>query len=119
MPTSGAYEFKLAQTAKDGLVEDEMTIQTGEWGWNEREVAEGHFWRSIYAKCPDCGNLITIWRSFDREVKGHQVDKDGNIHPSVGHSYRVNGVEQCGFHTQPTKLLGFIDRRNMKGRGDS
>ncbi len=110
MPTTGAYSFKLSPKAVAGLVEDELAMFPGEWGWHRQDVADQKF-LAIYCCCPDCGLLMTIWRRFDKDVVGHQVDGQGNIHPSVLHSYVVLGVEKCGFHTQPTKLLDFIDLR--------
>lgn len=112
MARSGAYEFKLAVAAKDALIEDEARILPGEWAWVEMETtASGGHYRAIYARCPDCLELMTLWRSFGNDQKGHTIDGAGNVHPSVLHSWPVNGVEQCGFHTMPTRLLGFIDRR--------
>lgn len=111
MPTSGAYEFKLAPAAKEGLIEDEMKIEIGEWAWVEKEISKDRPWKAIYAKCPDCRHLMTLWRGFGSDRKGHVIDGSGNVSPSVLHSYVVGGMEQCGFHTMPTKLLDFIDRR--------
>jgi hypothetical protein len=119
MPKSGAYEFRLASIAKDGLVADENAhlIPPGEWAWIDRtaEFASlGKFERflMIYAMCPDCGQLMTLYRKRgEGEPEGHKIDSEGNVHPSVLHTWKMNGVEQCGFHTQPTKLLGFVDLR--------
>lgn len=110
MPTEGAYEFKLSPKAIGGLVEEELGMFPGEWAWHRQKVNEDEF-LAIYCCCPDCGLLMTLWRRFGMDVKGHTIDADGNISPSVLHSYVVEGVEKCGFHTQPTKLLGFIDLR--------
>jgi len=120
MPTSGAYEFKLAASAKGGLIEDELAIKPGEWAWIDRTQLyeaggvreENCRWLMIYACCPDCKQLMTLYRRrAATEPQGHSIDAQGNLHPSVGHSWRVAGVEQCGFHTMPTRLLGFIDLR--------
>jgi hypothetical protein len=119
MPTTGAYEFKLAAKAKDGLVEDAPDLERGEWAWIDRTtdynaagVKEPCRWLMIYACCPDCGEPMTLYRRRGGgEAKGHDIDKTGNISPSVLHTWQVNGIERCGFHTQPTKLLGFVDLR--------
>lgn len=113
MPTSGSYEFKLAPEAEDGLIVDEKWIGRGEWAWIERDTTAtgGRLWRSIYARCPDCGELMTLWRSYGDQTKGHDIDAQGNVHPSLAHSWIYDGVEKCGFHTQPTKLLDFVERR--------
>lgn len=112
MPTTGAYEFRIARAAKDGLVENENLILKGEWTWIDRGEDGEPRWLLVYMRCPDCGHLITLWRKRgEGEAEGHQIDAQGNISPSVLHSYPVNGVEQCGFHTQPTKLLDFVDKR--------
>mgnify|MGYP003578845527 CR=1 FL=1 len=67
----------------------------------------------IYACCPDCGHAMTLYRKRgDFEPKGHDIDASGNISPSVLHSWTMNGAEQCGFHTMPTKLLGFMEKRS-------
>lgn len=119
MPRSGAYEFKLAAKAVDGLIKNEFELARGEWAWIDRTaeyvaagVAEKCRWLMIYACCPDCGNALTLYRRRGAgEPKGHDIDAQGNISPSVLHTWKMNDVEQCGFHTQPTKLLGFVDRR--------
>jgi hypothetical protein len=109
MPTSGAYEFKLSPKAVDGVIDDELGMFPGEWAWKKQ--IEGRF-LAVYACCPDCGLLMTLWRRFGSDVhKGHAIDGAGNISPSVLHSYVCLGVEKCGFHTQPTKLLDFVDLR--------
>lgn len=108
MPTSGSYTFKLAKTAVNGLVADENTIEKGEWGWIDKSLSSR--WLSIYMRCPDCGFLSTLWRSYGDEAKGHQIDKQGNVSPSVGCQHTLYGAT-CGYHTQPTLLEGFIDRR--------
>jgi hypothetical protein len=119
MPTTGSYEFKVAPAAVDGLIQDENHIGKGEWAWIDRTaefenagVKDTCRWLMIYARCPDCGFLCTVYRKRGAgEAKGHDIDATGNISPSVLHTWQVDGVEQCGFHTQPTKLLGFVDRR--------
>jgi hypothetical protein len=119
MPTSGSYAFKLAAKAKGGLIEDPMDLERGEWAWIDRTadfeaagIKEKVRWLMIYACCPDCGQPMTLYRKRGQgEVKGHNISPAGDISPSVLHSWPVNGVEQCGFHTQPTKLLGFVDLR--------
>lgn len=119
MPTTGAYEFKLAPKAVSGVVKDENDIAVGEWAWIDRTadyeaggVKESCRWLMIYARCPDCKELCTLYRRRGAgEVKGHDIDKNGNVSPSVLHTWQVNGVEQCGFHTMPTRLLGFVDLR--------
>lgn len=121
MPTAGSYQFKLAPKAVDGVIKDENDILPGEWAWIDRtadyEVAgvkESTRWLMIYACCPDCQQPLTLWRRRgEKEAKGHDIDKNGNIHPSVLHSWMYGDppVEKCGFHTQPTKLLGFVDLR--------
>lgn len=121
MPTSGAYEFKLSVSSKGGFVEDGTDLKPGEWAWVDRTdvyeangIAEKRRWLVIYACCPDCGHLMTLYRRRDAtEPKGHSIDREGNLNPSVGHSYKVAGVEQCGFHTMPTRLLGFVDYRGV------
>lgn len=111
MPTSGSYEFKLSPKAIGGLVEDELGMFPGEWAWHKQDV-NGTPFLAIYCCCPDCGLLITVWRRFGViDVHGHKVDGAGDISPSLLHSYVVQGVQKCGFHTQPTKLLDFVDLR--------
>lgn len=119
MPTTGAYEFKLATIAKGGLVVDEDVhlIPRGEWAWIDRTAefeAAGIPGKClmIYAMCPDCGQLMTLYRKRgEGQAAGHKIDSQGNVHPSVLHTWNIAGVEQCGFHTQPTRLLGFVDLR--------
>lgn len=111
MPTTGSYEFKLAAAAKDCVIEDAMDLKPGEWGWVDRSADEKR-WLMLFACCPDCTHAMTLWRRFGTgKPAGHDIDGAGNIRPSVLHSYPVDGVEQCGFHTMPTKLLGFVDLR--------
>lgn len=114
MPTSGAYQFRRAMAACDGIVEDERHIEPGEWAWLDRGVDEEHKRRYILlTRCPDCEQEQTLWF----QGKGHTIDVQGNISPSVAHSWKYGDppVEKCGFHTQPTKLLDFIDIRGTKG----
>jgi hypothetical protein len=111
MPTIGAYEFKLSPKAVGGVIDDELGMFPGEWAWKKQ--VEGQF-LAVYACCPDCGLLMTLWQRFGSDVhKGHAIDGAGNISPSVLHSYLYGDppVEKCGFHTQPTKLLNFVDLR--------
>ena len=108
MPTTGAYEFKLAPAAgAGGVIDDDNRIAKGEWAWIER-VPEGASprWLSIHIRCSDCGVLSTLWRAYGADQHGHKIDAQGNVSPSVGCPHKP-----CGFHTQPTKLLGFVDRR--------
>jgi hypothetical protein len=108
MPTAGAFEFKLAPAAgPGGVIVDENGIAKGEWAWLDREPkGASRRWLAVYLRCPDCGILATLWRSYGDDKHGHQIDAQGNISPSVGCPH-----SPCGFHTQPTKLVGFIDRR--------
>src|SRR5579871_500396 len=105
MSTSGAYSFLAANAAVNGLIEDENKIEKGEWAW----IIRGS--KSLYARCPDCGELCTLWCNAEGKIRGHDIDGAGNVTPSVLHSWVYQGVERCGFHTSPTKLLGFVDRR--------
>lgn len=118
MPTGGAYDFKLAAKAVNGVVSDESDIAVGEWAWIDRtadygsSAPEGVRWLMIYARDPDCKMLVTLWRRRGTsEANGHTIDSQGNISPSVLHTWPVEGKEACGFHTQPTRLLGFVDLR--------
>lgn len=111
MSYDGPYTFKLFPKAIDGFVEEELQIAPGEWAWHRKDVGGVPF-LAIYCCCPDCGLLMTIWRRFGTsDVKGHQIDGAGNVSPSVLHSYKESGVEKCGFHSIPTKLEGFVDKR--------
>ena len=107
MPTTGAYEFRLALASKDAVIEDENQIGLGCWAWIDRtaDVPGSRRWLMLYARCPDCGLLCTLWRVRD-DASGHQIDAHGNLSPSVQCPH-----EPCGFHTQPTRLQGFVDRR--------
>lgn len=116
MATSGSYEFKLAPAAAaDGLIVDENQIARGEWAWIDRtreftsageEPAGSRRWLMIYCRCPDCGFLSTVWRLQSPPGHSHEVDGNGVVTPSVQCPH-----DPCGFHTAPTRLLGFIDRR--------
>lgn len=120
MPTLGRYEFKLAAAAKDGFLPDSNIDQMkpGEWAWIDRsadlsDLADSYC-LMIYACCPDCSQLMTLYRKRgDSEAQGHMIDITGNVSPSVLHTWKVNGVEQCGFHSIPTRLLGFMERRKL------
>jgi hypothetical protein len=114
MPTTGAYSFKRAASADaSGVVPDEgLSIQPGEWGWVKRKVGDTDDLLCLYIGCPDCKHLGTIYIRFNRApARGHDIGAQGNVHPSVLHTWKDNGVEQCGFHTQPTTLLDFVDVR--------
>lgn len=110
MPTTGAYEFRLAVKAVDGLIpEDHIEwIEKGEWAWIDMR-RDTYGWLLMH-RCPDCGEMGTLWQNG----RGHTIDAQGNVSPSVAHSWKYAGVEKCGFHTQPTKLLGFVDLRVTK-----
>jgi hypothetical protein len=112
MPTSGAYEFKLATASVNGVVADENSIQSGEWAWHDRGADEEPKRRYILLICdPDCKLPATLW--FPNVKNNHTIDAQGNVTPSVWHKMTDGDppVERCGFHTQPTKLLGFVDLR--------
>ena len=118
MPHNGPYQFKLAEASRDGVVDDEDGILRGEWAWIDRTDSFVGRWTGkgrplmIYARCPDCGELCTLWRPRDPEDKrGHSIASDGSVSPSVLHTRREQGVELCGFHSWPTTLLGFVDKR--------
>lgn len=115
MPTTGAYEFKLAPAAVKAVVEDENVIARGEWAWIDRTQEWGELdpqttvrrrWLMVYARCPDCGLLSTLWRIGSRAGHSHEIDCAGNLSPSVQCPH-----DGCGFHTQPTRLLNFQDLR--------
>ena len=107
MPRTGAYEFKAVDGAHDGVVQDENQIGPGCWAWVDR-VGESR-WLFLYARCPDCGCLGTLWfRRGDKDGRGHDIDAAGNVSPSVQEACQHT---ECGFHTQPTRLLGFVDHR--------
>jgi hypothetical protein len=109
MATTGAYVFKLCPHAIDGVVADENMIGVGEWAWVERDKL-----RMVLMRDPDCKELATLWIQYESsEQRGHQIDAQGNVNPSVLHNWHYGDppVERCGFHTQPTRLDGFVDRR--------
>lgn len=109
MPTTGAYEFKLAPKAFKGVISDENNINRGEWAWIDRtqEWACGtRRWLMVYARCPDCGFLSTVWRIGSPPGHTHELDAAGVLTPSVQCPH-----EPCGFHTQPTRLADFVDLR--------
>ena len=118
MPTTGSYSFRRALLAgPNGLIANENDIAVGEWAWidyTDRVASEvGKKYLLILMRDPDCKMLATLWRRFGDEVHGHDIDGQGNIHPSVLHNWPYGDppVEHCGFHTQPTKLLDFVDLR--------
>lgn len=112
MPTTGSYEFKLSEKAENGLVENATVLQPGEWGWS-RHAPKGDQHLMLIACCPDCKHLMTIFRQFaDNPPDGHTIDANGMVKPSILHKYPVDGVETCGFHSSPTKLLSFVDLRS-------
>lgn len=111
MPTTGSYELKLAPKAENGFVPDERIepdIGPGEWAWIDKSyIFDGR--RKFYMvcfRCPDCKFMGTIWRhTAAGGSEGHTIDAEGIVRPSIGCGHN------CGFHTQPTKLLGFVDKR--------
>lgn len=106
MPHNGPYEFRLAKAAADGCIPDDHLelIERGEWAWIDRTKDYG--WLLMH-RCPDCGEFGTLWQGS----RGHAIDPQGNVTPSVLHSWKYAGVEKCGFHSYPTKLLGFVEKR--------
>jgi hypothetical protein len=116
VPTLGAYEFRRALAASpNGVVEDENQIQVGEWAWLDRTAELGGDKRRlfIYIRDPDCRTLATLFFQDGDTGRGHAIDKEGNVTPSVYHKWPYGDPpqERCGFHTSPTRLLGFIDLR--------
>lgn len=119
MPTTGAYDFKRAGKADStGLIANEHDIGIGEWAWvdyTDRVGTEtGKRYLFILMRDPDCTLLSTLWSRFGDEVKSpFTIDAHGNINPSVWHKFQIGDppVEKCGFHTQPTRLLDFVDLR--------
>lgn len=109
MSTTGSYEFKPATVAKNGFVVDALDLKPGEWAWYR--IPSDHEFLAIYAGCPDCKLPMTFWRRFGQDSRGHAISPAGDVSPSVLHTYLVDGQEKCGFHTQPTKLIGFVDLR--------
>lgn len=118
MPTTGSFVFSRALTADShGIIQDPNTITKGEWAWIDRttdwsdeEGRGSRRWLMIYARCPDCGFLSTLWRIGAPSGRDHQVGPDGTLHPSVECTHVIEG-KKCGFHTQPTRLGGFVDIR--------
>lgn len=121
MTVNGAFEFRLAAKAVGGVVADENDIAVGEWAWIDRtteweeaSVKQRKRYLLIYLRDPDCKTLCTLWRRFgDGAPQGHEIDAKGNVTPSVLHNWPYGDppVERCGFHSQPTKLLNFVDLR--------
>lgn len=116
--TIGKYEFKLASAAVEAVIEDANKIQKGEWAWIDRtlewgpsgdEPAGSKRVLMIYARCPDCGFLSTLWRISSPPGHSHNVDANGVVTPSVECPHKP-----CGFHTGPTTLLGFKELRFRK-----
>ena len=117
MPTSGAYEFRRAAKADgSGLVVDENDIAVGEWAWIKKLPGGGQAAGVLllYLRDPDCKELCTLWYRLDGDTqRGHTIDAQGNVSPSILHTWKYGDppVERCGFHTSPTKLLDFVDKR--------
>jgi len=121
MPTTGSYSFRRAAKADStGVIENENDIGVGEWAWIRRPIKwtqDGvdleKLWLLIYLRDPDCKTLCTLWRRLGTEVHGHDIDGQGNVHPSVLHNWPYGDppAERCGFHSMPTKLLDFVDLR--------
>ena len=114
MPTTGAYEFRpVNQFALIvGDVSSPDLLPAGTWTWVDRSEELGERFLTIYMTCPDCKGLASLgYKRGDKPWVGHQIDPYGNVSPSVLHTWKVDGKEQCGFHTQPTKLVGFVERR--------
>jgi hypothetical protein len=108
MPTTGAYEFKLAAAATNGAIEREDLLKPGEWAWVDRQNEGARRYLAIYICCADCGMIGTLWSKYgDTPARGHDIDTQGNIQPSVG----CPSPKGCAFHTRPTKLMGFAERR--------
>lgn len=116
MPTTGTYAFQRAAAADDkGLIQDENRILPGEWAWIDRtqefsDVDGLRRWLMIYARCPDCGLLATVWRLNSPPGHSHDLDAQGRLQPSVECPHKPKGAK-CGFHTHPTTLLNFFDLR--------
>lgn len=122
MPVNGPYDFKRAAKADStGVVEDENNIAVGEWAWIRRPIKwtqdgieHEKLWLLIYLRDPDCKTLCTLWRRLGPEAAhGHDIDGQGNVHPSVLHQWPYGDppAERCGFHSMPTRLLDFVDLR--------
>lgn len=110
MGTNGPFDFKLSLKAVEGVIDDELGMFPGEWAW-KRQGGAGDEFLAVYCCCPDCGLLMTIWRRFGTDAKGHTIDAAGNVSPSILHNYPVDGKNACGFHSIPTRLIGFVDLR--------
>jgi hypothetical protein len=108
MPTTGSYSFERAEKSADGLIKREDYIARGEWAWVDRthDFGDGirHF--MVYCRCPDCGLLATVWRRESTPGHSRELSTDGILTPSVQCPHG-----SCGFHTQPTRLLDFVDLR--------
>jgi hypothetical protein len=115
VPTTGYYEFKRAAKAVNGLIADENEIEVGEWAWVDYSlrVGGGGKYLLMLIRDPDCKTLSTLWRGFKDQVYGHNIAASGIVSPSILHNWPFGDPpkELCGFHTQPTKLLDFIDLR--------
>jgi hypothetical protein len=116
MPSTGAYEFKPHNAAAliVGDVSSPDVLLPGTWAWVDRTEELGERFLTIYMTCPDCKGLASLgYKRGDKPWHGHNIDPAGNISPSVLHSWKYGNppVEKCGFHTQPTKLVGFVERR--------
>ena len=108
MPTVGAYEFRRSPKAINGVIRREDEISNGEWAWVDRthDFGDGTNHFMVYCRCPDCGLLATVWRVESPPGHDHELSAAGELTPSVQCPHG-----SCGFHTQPTKLLDFVDRR--------
>lgn len=112
MPVNGPYQFRrAAKSDARGMIDDENEIQVDEWAW-VRRPGDPEF-LMLLLRDPDCRMLATIWRRFGSDVKGHQIDAQGNVHPSILHTWLYGDppAERCGFHSMPTRLLDFTDIR--------
>lgn len=118
MTTVGPYSFTRAAAADpQGLIQDENRILPGEWAWIDRaqDWSDGkgdssRRWLMIYARCPDCLTLSTVWRLNAPAGHSHDLDPQGHLTPSVECPHQPNGAP-CGFHTHPTTLRDFVDLR--------
>lgn len=108
MPTTGSYSFERAEKSTNGEIKREDYIARGEWAWVDRtqDFGDGSRHFMVYCRCPDCGLLATVWRVGSPPGESHELSADGILTPSVQCPHGA-----CGFHTQPTKLLDFIDIR--------
>lgn len=112
MPTSGAYDFKRAAKSVNGVVQSELDIAPGEWAWHDRGADEEPRRRYILLICdPDCKLPSTL--IFPNVKANFTIDTQGNITPSVHHKWPYGDppTECCGFHTQPTRLLDWVELR--------